>query len=210
MRNDKWPYIIIIVLAFLTAAGFYFLLEKFSTLREDFKNLEFSFELYKKENAATPISQTANPPVNETVKTPEPSQESIVIPTAILFETNSSTTSETQIKFNVSVESVTKATNGMIEVALKVFNGNDQTYGRLDPVPLFEIIDLQNPSASQEPYKIEGSYDAIPPKSAILGKIFLKISAFQNTMILRIGEVETASFYEFDFQKKSYKEISVG
>jgi hypothetical protein len=218
-QNKKDIYITAAIFVVIILTGFYLVFNRLAELQEEFKNFELAFELYKKEKASAPPVPQPNPPTSTNgseMKKPEPvpnqDQESAIIPTAILFEAQSSATSfnEMPVKLNISVENVARSTNGTIEVALKIFNGDAQNYARLDPLPLFEIIDLQNTTVSQEPYKIEGPYDSIPPRGAILGKVFFKVSSSQNTIILRVGEVETASFYEFDFQKKSYKEISVG
>lgn len=214
--GDKGVYAVIVIFALLALAGFYFMFEKISDLRNDIKNLELALELYKRGDAApAPAAAVATNPENQipdsNMKTPVaelPAEGGVLIPTAIIFQAKSSPLLQPQTDLALTVESVRKLGDGTVLVAIKVFNSLAENYSAIDPATIFEIIDLGG--ENQQAHKVEGQFNSIPPKGAVTGKVFFKIPADQNSMILQTGRAEAVKFYEFSFTKKTYKETLIG
>lgn len=213
-------YAIIVVFALLVIGGFYFVFDRIANLRSDFKNLELSFQLATKDSNevenATNDKKIGTKDTSESVKKIEPIKteqlnnelKGITIPTAIIFEAQSSPLLQPQTKMTVTVDNITKGDDGIITLNLKVFSSEATSYSAFEARDFFEVVRLD--ADNQKPLKAEGQFNSIPPKSAIYGTVIFKIDTGVKTMILQVGSGTNLKFYEFDFEKKSYKETVIG
>ncbi len=195
---------IFLIFALLVLAGFYFVLNKMNSLENDFKNLSASLQIGN-EAAWDAIEATST---GETVKIGE-IKGGVSIPTALIFEVNSSPILEPQTKITVTLENVRKSEDGLFTLELKVFTNEASAYSALEPRDLFEIVDLQG-GQNQRAVKVEGNFGSIPPKSAASGRVTFKIEPTANKLILQINAAAGQKFYEVDFTKRTFKETSIG
>lgn len=213
-RKNKLFYftLIFVVLAFV---GFYLILNEINDLQNDIKNLELALEIYKKEgNIISPEedlfgSQATSTEANGGALPPEEKKIS-VIPTAIIFETLSSPLLEPRTKITVTVESISKTEDGTLNVDIRAFTSEATTYSALEPRNFFELINLEENGKTEKPIDIKGTFQSIPPKSAISGRVIFKVEPAKNIIILQISYDETIKYYELNFSKKTYKETILG
>ena len=212
MPQSNGPiYAVIVAFALLVLSGFFITFDKISSLSAEVKNLELQLKL-----TGTPSSQqsaipTPQSPEGQDKNSPEgrePKTEVSAIPTAIIFDTQSSKNLLPQTKVTITVESVSKTLDGTVSVNIKAFTGEANGYSALEPWNLFEIISLDG--NNQKAFRTDGSFNSMPAKSAVIGSVLFKISAAQPTIILQVGITESARFYEIDFDKKTYRETTIG
>ena len=210
-------YAIIVIFVLLVMGGFYFVFNQMANLRSDFKNLELSFQLATKDKQLSTDTSESNKSElggkNETQKS-EPTilkitdNQGILIPTAIIFEAQSSPLLQPQTKMIVTVESAAKKDDGTVTLNLKVFSSEATSYSAFEARDFFEMVRLD--TDNQKPLKAEGNFNSIPPKSAVYGTVIFKMEPAEQKIILQMGAGADLKFYEFDFEKKSYKETVIG
>jgi hypothetical protein len=211
MKNDRTVYAIIVVFALLVLAGFYLIFDKISQLSTETKNLELSFALLQKNSApaaAAPQPETPAPQPNPVPTSTPPLQEGVSVPTAIIFQTKSSSILQPQSDLTVTVDSVGKLGDGTVTVNIKVFSSEAQSYTALEPNQLFALVNLDGDN--QQPFNVSGQFSSIPPKNAVTGAVIFKIPTTQQTIILQTGSGDNLKFYEIDFSKKTFKETIIG
>lgn len=208
-RSDKAPYILLVIFALLVLAGFYFLFIQISNLRVEVSQLAYRIDTAPLPIAATTTEAQAN---NETLPPPliaETKPETgISIPTGIIFKELSSALLQPQTEITVTVESLTLDTDGTLTVSVKAFTNDATSYSAIEMSRLFEVISLTGDNV--RPLFVNGTFNSIPPKSASSGSVVFKLGAGASTVILQIGSIGNAKFYEFDFKKKTYKETTLG
>ncbi len=206
--TDKGPYIIVVVFALLTLAGFFILLNKTAELQGDVKDLELQIKLAEK--AETPTSPAPIPAPNPS---PEPATSSPVsagtsIPSAILFTVSSSPLLAPQAQLTATIESANLSADGTLTFSLKVFTEKAGSYSALDIKTLFELVELQG--ENQKPTSVSGAFTSMPPKSSVSGSIEFHIPPTKESVILQINAGGDLKFYEFNFKSKTYREAVIG
>jgi hypothetical protein len=208
MKNNGIT-ISIVLMVFVLVGGFYFTLEKISKLRDDVKNFETNVEF--KLNGESSSQSYIVSGENSTSTEEESTQikDNITIPTAILFEAQSSPLLSPQTKITIALEKVIKEKEtGIIKVNIKAYTNKAESYSALDAGNLFEIL---NPSGkNQKPLKVKGNFDSIPPKSFVTGEITFKVSPEQDSIILLIESEDGENYYKFDFNNRKYEETIMG
>ncbi|OGG38989.1 hypothetical protein A2116_01860 [Candidatus Jorgensenbacteria bacterium GWA1_49_17] len=195
------------IVLIISLLGFYFVLGEVSKLRNDVKNLELALEISNKEGEVIGEATSSEP----TGESPELSEKKAsVIPTAIIFDTISSPLLEPQTKITVTVESISKTEDGSVNVNIRAFTSEAETYSALQPQNFFELIDLEADGKVMKPLESEGAFSSIPPKSAAAGKVIFKIEPGKNSIILQINYENTIKYYELNFTNKTYKEAVLG
>lgn len=219
-NNDQGIYIVIVIFALLVLAGFYLMFDKVGSVQTDVKNLSLEIELLKNKaditvGSNTPATQTPPSATNTTIPPTSSNssqnivpQNGITIPTAIIASTQSSPTLQPQTTVTVTLESVTKQSDGTVTLVVKTFTNDATGYSAFDPQTFFQLIDLNGDT--QKATQVTGQFNSIPPKSAIEGTLTFKIDPTQSTLILQVGSGDNPTFYEFNFDKKSYKETIIG
>lgn len=212
-RKNVGIYIIACIVIILVVTGFFFVFNSIGTLRTDIKNLEMALELANKERQATIIVPTQEEKTQEitTTTTPEQIPDATVltaIPMAILLDMQPDAISPSQANLSVSVESANKNSDGTVSLNFKIYTNKAVGNSTLDPSKIFGIISMD--SDNIQPFRINGQFSAIPPKSVVSGSVFFRISQGQSTIIFQIGSGENTKFYEVDFFKKTYKETIIG
>ena len=203
MHNGSVALIIVLLLLSAGALfGFYVAFDKIGTLDTRLDTLEFS-------PLASSAAETTTPETSST----EPfsiadSSGSVSIPSAILFETQSSPQLKPQSMLVVTVETVQKKSDGTIAIGLKVFTNEAASYTAFDPRSFFEIIDLEG--RTNRVVDVVGQFSSMPPKSAVSGVVLFQESPERQTVILQITAGDTLKHYEFDFSQRTYKEIVLG
>lgn len=211
--KKKTSYVVPVFIIFILFAlgGFYVTLSAIGNLRNDLKNLELAFELSQREN--TVVSEAA-PTAEETEESQtsktEPQEGLTVIPTAIIFEALSSPLLQPQTNVTITIESISKADDGLVSINLKAFTNEATSYSALQPQNLFELIDLSTGGASMKPVGTEGSFGSIPPKSAVSGSVLFKIDPSLSSIILQVNYNNTIKYYELNFKRRTYKETVLG
>ncbi len=212
-RKNVGIYVIASIVVILIGTGFFFVFDSIGTLRTDVRNLEMALELANKERQATIVIPTQKEETQgiTTTTTPEQIPDATVltaVPTAILMDMQPDGTSPSQANLSVSVESINKNSDGTISLNFKVYTNKATGNSSLDPSKIFGIISMD--SDNIQPFRINGQFSAMPPKSVVSGSVLFRVSQGQSTIIFQIGSGENAKFYEVDFFKKTYKETVIG
>lgn len=210
MEKDNVLYIALIIVVIAVMAGFYFVFDKISTLSTQVSNMALTLELGKN---IQPPAQTApavatTTPVASLPASQPAAASGITIATAILFDAQSNPALLPQATTTIEVENVTKNDDGSVQVNLKAFTTNANSYTAIQPKDFFAIVDLNGENVA--PSNVEGSFQSMPPKSSVTGRVTFTPAANRNTLILQVGTGDSARYYEFDFTKKSYKETIIG
>lgn len=204
-----------ILLLVVLGGGFYLTLSNLSSLRDEVRNLEIALHLSREKG--TPINSIISEgQKNAVVIAPSTStqvvsnqQEQVIIPTAIIFNTKSSPLLQPQANIPMIIESVAKAGDGQVVINIKAFTSEAESYSAIEPRDLFEMIDLVE--VNQKALQVNGGFQSMPPKSVVTGSVLFKIKPEQKVMILQISTGDGGfRHYEFNFEKKSYKETEIG
>lgn len=208
MDNISTNLILVLVIILMTV-GFFFTLNRVQSVENAINDLELNMDLLNEtfnENIAivTPSSKSTS--------TKSESSEITVngnnIPTAIIFEAKSSPLLSPQTNLKVIVEEVSKNKEGTVMVGIKVFSDKAESYSAFNPSNFFELVDLE--VGNQKPLKVQGSFDSIPPKSVVKGKIIFKTSAENDEIILQVNLKNEINYYKFNFNKGTYEETILG
>jgi len=206
--TDKGPYIIVVVFALLTLAGFFMLFNKTTELQSDIKDLELQIRLAEKTEVSVtpPPTPTYVPPSTPTTSVPV--STGISIPSAILFTVSSSPLLAPQAELTATIESATLSTDGTLTFALKVFTEKAGSYSALDIKTFFELVEFTGDN--QKPTSVSGAFSSMPPKSSVLGSVEFHVPPTKETVILQINIGGDMKFYEFNFRSKTYRETVIG
>lgn len=203
-----------VILAVLLG-GFYLILNNVSQLSDDVRSMEIAMHFFGQNNGGVDsiISEGQKKSVVLTSSTSTSvglaTDDIITIPTAIIFQIVSSPLLQPQTNIPIIAESVSKKRDGQISVNVKAFTSEAEAYSAIELRDLFELIDLQG--ENQKPLQVTGGFSSIPPKSVVNGGIIFKIKPEQKTMILQIDMGgDRVKYYEFNFEKKTYKETVIG
>ena len=107
----------------------------------------------------------------------------------------------------MTVESAKREVDGRVTMGIKVFSGEATGYTALDPRTLFELLNLEGENIKAN--GMTGSFSTIPAKGAVSGTLTFQTDPARRTIILQVNLPE-AKFYEFDFDRKTYKQAEVG
>ncbi|MEK7465371.1 MAG: hypothetical protein AAB631_01180 [Patescibacteria group bacterium] len=210
--TDKGPYIVLLVFAMLALTGFFFMFDKIGNLQSEVKNLELALQLAEQKNTASaqPSMPTLPAPTNPPAPAPTstPTQSTVEIPTAIIFTASSSPLLAPQTSLSVTVESAARAEDGTLTLSIKVFTSQASSYSALDTKSFFELVDLNGDN--QSPVAITGAFSSMPPKSAITGTVQFQMLPAKKTGIIQMRTGDDMKFYEFDFEKRTYRETVIG
>lgn len=187
------------------------LLNNLQNVRQAVSNVELNLELLSNELREAP--ETVMPSANGDESAPLPpssdeKSDGIVVPTAILFQTESSPLLSPTTLLIVSVEKVTKEAEGIVTLHIKVFTNRATSYSAFDPGNFFEL--LSPGSSNQKPLKIRGEFASMPPQSAVEGEIIFKLQSSQTTTILQVDTGDEIKHYELNFNTRTYKEAILG
>lgn len=209
-KGDRTIYVILFVFALFVLAGFYFTLDKIGGLKTDLKNLELQIQLSAEKDGTS--GTTINPPLISQNPPPTPNSpqtnQDIIIPTAIIFDAQSSPILQPQTKITITIENLTKTKDGGIILNIKAFTNDANSYSALEPRDLFELVNLEG--ENQRAIQVTGQFNSIPPKNSTSGALIFKIEATSDRIILQVGSGENLKFYEFNFSRKTYKETVIG
>ncbi|TSA46207.1 hypothetical protein D4R51_00495 [bacterium] len=215
MRNDRMVYFTILIFAFMVLGGFYLVFDKLSTLGTEVKNNELNLQLFSKNNnpssasspetpAATtqPNAQNQNPPANAQTA------NDIIVPTGIIFSVNSSAALQPQTSVMITIESVTKKSDGTVLVSIKAFTNQAMSYSTVDTASFLQYVSLD--SENQFPANISAVFNSMPPKSVVTGTATFRVDPGKNIIILQTGQGDNPKFYEINFGTGTYKETTIG
>ncbi len=209
--NNGTVYAVMAVFALVILAGCYGLFEKISTLQNEVNNLSLKVDLLQ---SSSPIvsdrspTPTSSPSNNREPEVPPATTTGAVIPTSIIFKTPSSPLLAPQTNITIAVDHLTKKDNGTIEIAIKAFTSEAQSYSALDATNLFALVLFE--SDNQPPKEVKGSLNSIPPQSSVTASLLFAGDPTKKTAIFQFGEGENAHFYEFNFTTLTYKETIIG
>ncbi len=212
MEKDNVIYIALIIVVLGVMAGFYVVFDKIATLSTTVSNMALTLELSK--NVQSPAQTAPAPTSSQSTATaqssvPQPTVSlGINIPTAIIFDAQSSSALLPQATTTIEVENVAKNEDGSLAIDVKAFTSNASSYTAIEMKDLFAVVDLNG--ENMVPADIRGSFQSMPPKSSVTGRIIFNPAANRNTIILQVGAGDNIKYYEFDFTKKSYKETIIG
>lgn len=131
------------------------------------------------------------------------------ITASIVFIALSGPALQPQTPITITVENVSKSPEGKITLNMKTLTNQATAYSSLDVDKLFALVDLEK-GAIEPPLEIKGSFNSLPPKTTTAGQIMFEVAPIKNKIILQIGSPDNPKFYEFDFDKKTYKETQIG
>ncbi len=208
-RSQAPLYFTIAILALLTVGGFVLAFVELSDLRTAVSDLQFAAARPTPEApAVSPTSTAGSAAPTGTPAAPPPAAETVVIPTAVIFETRSSPALQPQVALTVAVEQVTRAPDGTATVHFRVYTDRATSYSAFDAAGAFQLIDLEG--GSQPPAQTTGTLGSIPARSAAAGTAVFRTDPSRDTIILQVGSGNDIRFYEFNFRKKTYQETAVG
>ncbi|MAF79577.1 hypothetical protein CL629_00660 [bacterium] len=188
--------------------GFFMVLNRLSDIRGEIQTIQLALDLSGNSEGQIISEGEENEPSED--GSTEPQESSVVgIPTAIIFNTMSSPTLQPQTNIAVIVENVSKSDDGEVLVRLKAFTSEASSYSALPVQDLVEIVNLSS-GVNQRPADVKGSFSSIPPKSVVSGTAVFRVSLTQRSIILQINADDEIRFYQFNFNKKTYKEIVLG
>lgn len=158
--------------------------------------------------AATPPKE--NPVPKNELASPA-GGSAVEIPASIIFPAVSSPLLLPQSNLTITIEKFVKSpADDTITLNLKIFTNETFSYSALEISGLFALVDLEK-GEMQKPARATGSFNSLPPQSATPGQIIFNLDeTSKNIFILKIGADENAKFYELDFNKRMYRETSVG
>ncbi len=188
--------------------------DKISSLGTDVNNNELNLELLSK-NAGSPApgqtaptstpsdnSQNQNNPNNS------PAANDIVVPTGIIFTVSSSASLQPQTPVTITIDNVTKKSDGTILVTLKAFTSQATSYSALDPASFIQYVSLD--SDNQSPTNASAIFNSMPPKSVNTGTVTFHVDPSKADIILQTGQGDNPNFYDINFTTETYKETTVG
>lgn len=214
MDNNKTLLTIFVLFVLIALVGFYMAFDKIATLSTTVSNLELAQQIKDKSTGPSQsgTDTTVSTPVatSSEVKQPAPTQSDIVakIPAAIIFNTLSDAALQPQATTTITVESVSKKSDGTIQVNIKVYTPNASSYTAIDPRGIFWLVNLNGDNVMVS--QVNGQFQSMPPQSSTAGQLILKPSTDSDNIILQIGNGDMAKFYQFDFTKLTYKETIIG
>ncbi len=202
-------YLLPFIVMLLLAGGFFMVLNQLADIRGEIQTIQLTLGLPL--NSEDMIISEGEKNENISTSTNSEGQDfaGALIPTAIIFTTLSSPALQPQTNIAVIVEGVSKTEDGRVMVQFKVFTSEASSYSALLVQDVFEIVDLSS-GANQRPADVKGSFASIPPKSAVSGTAEFRVSATQRSVILQVNAEGGAKFYQFDFEKRTYKETVLG
>ncbi len=207
------------VIALLILIGFATCLFSLQNVNQSLKDLTEEFRSFRELVIA--LDSTAPAPIttSEPAKTAgskneqpinAPASPTTDIPTSIIFSTMSSPLLLPQSNLTITLEKAGfAAADHTVTLHLKIFTSETDSFNALEPTPLFALFD-KNTGELKQPAGLNGSFDSLPPRSAIPAQIIFSVPADQSSFIFKIGGGDQAKFYEFNFDQKTYKETTVG
>lgn len=214
MKDDKTIYIVIVIFALVVLTGFYLVFDKLSGLQVAVEMAKFNTQL----NSNNALSLPSNTPsssepstsvVQNSPNIPEaPVNNDVIIPTGIIFAASSSPTLQPQVPITVTIDNITRKSNGTIVLSVKAFTDQATSYSAIDIGGLLQLVSLD--ADNQKPNDIKGAFNSMPPKSAVAGSIIFQGNPNKDSIILQIGENDNLKFYEVDFMRGTYKETTIG
>ena len=209
MRTHKKMYLLIAGLAGVVAVLFVIVFMQLGVLDSHVKNLESNFQIALQSGLSTstaPIAissstGTSTPPVTE-------EGNGTVIPTSIAFVATSSSALQPQAPITFTVQDVTQEPDGKIFVHVSASTDQAQSYSAIDPTQFFGIANLNGPS--KQPDAVDGAWSSMPPQTTVQGTVMFQLDPSQTSIILQVGDGSGMTFYQFDFQAKTYKSIVLG
>jgi len=208
----------IFILAAVIAAGFAWNLAILKDIRQTLNSLAAELQSFRSLVIALDSTEPALPASDSAAKkeTAVPTEEKTTtekttdIPTSIIFSTISSPLLLPQSNLTVTVEKASLSkTNQTVSLNLKIFTSESDAFNAIEPTPLFAIFE-KNSGELKQPIGLNGPFNQLPPRSAVSGQIIFQANSDQNAFIFKIGENDQVKFYEFDFNKKTYRETTVG
>ena len=197
-RNNSNVFIYVILLC--VAFGFAYLYQQTKSLELQINNIELSKQ-YKNEATTTPdIKVSDNNQSKEDVE-----DTSTNIPSAIIFETKSSPTLSPQAPIVVTIESITPKTD-ILDINIKAFTSKASSYTALEMPSLVTI--LQGDGAIIKSKSTSTMWKSMPPKSFVTGTLSFPKQKDQKTIMVRIDNGTGITFYSFDLEKRTYKEVT--
>ncbi len=218
MHKHELNMLLIIIVAFLTIGGFYFVLNKIGTLSTDVDNLKTQLNLAAQNGQVSPLNlsgvtsstQTSTSSSNNSSGTNQTTTNpnSIKIPTAILFQTQSSATLSPQTTLTVTIPDVIRDPDGTLTVDVKIFTNGAASYSALDPKSVIQILNVDG--SNVQAMQSNGQFDSLPPQSSATGNVIFKTDPSVTSIILQVVSGDSLRFYQFDFTNGNYKETVVG
>lgn len=190
------------ILIIVMIVGFYLVLSNIQETKKDINKISSNIEETVSDGTVTPGKQATS-----TDESQNSNLDTTTIPTAIIFEAQSSPLLEPQTDLTVTIEKVTKSENGQVMLDIKVYTNNAESYSALQPSNLFELVNLSE--GNQKPLRIKGSFDSIPPQSAVTGQVTFKVEG-SDEVILQIQSKEGLKNYRFNFENQNYEEAILG
>lgn len=208
MKNIKNLSILLVVLILVMLGGFYFLTAKISTLQTALQN-----------QSGSPVNQNTAPnqmptptssvPTSAGATSTTPSAKSgISLSSNILFTASSSADLQPQTNLTILINKISKLSDGTIAVAVKVFTDSATSYSAVDMSNLIQVFNVGGSNGVSN--NIVGAFKAMPPQGAVDGVVNFPSDPSTQSVILQVGSPDSPSFYEFDFDTNSYKQITVG
>lgn len=211
MTQSNTPvFVTLIIVILVVAGGFFVAFDKIASLSSELNAAKLKIETLEKnegyrvevppETTPTPTSTTPLPPAPT-------SSVSRTIPTAIIFQASSSEALPPQVPLTVTIESAKREDPNAVVFQLKVYNGEGKGYAALDPRTLLELLNFEGDNVKAT--MMSGSFSAIPAKGAVTGTVTIPADPARSSVILQINLPEL-KFYEFDFERQTYRQAEVG
>ena len=113
-----------------------------------------------------------------------------------------------QTPVTITIDNVTKKSDGTILVTLKAFTSQATSYSALDPASFIQYVSLD--SDNQSPTNASAIFNSMPPKSVNTGTVTFHVDPSKADIILQTGQGDNPNFYDINFTTETYKETTVG
>jgi len=213
-KNLRNFYILFFVIIILVTVGFLILIYKVNNLELWQNNLTSTqtstIEIQNNQDQLTTSSlPTSSLEVNNTTTSFNFNNLSVSINSNVFFNAIAhSISNEEQYAVTIMINKVTKNNDGSLVVGVKVFTDTANNYSSLDIENLIQIFNQNGTNTYAN--KIVGAFKAMQPQSSIDGYLNFSNIPQTNTIILQLGPADNPVFYQFDFSKGTYEQISVG
>ncbi len=208
MRTHKKMYLLIAGLAVVVVILFAIVFMQIGVLNSHVKNLESNFQIALQSGLSTSTTPIVTSSSTGTSTSPVVEEgNGIVIPTSIAFVATSSPALQPQAPITFTVQDVTQDASGKIFVHISASTDKAQSYSATDPTQYFAIVNLNGPSKQAD--AVDGAWSSMPPQTTVQGTVMFQLDPSQTSIILQVGDGSSMTFYQFDFQAKTYKSIVV-
>ena len=184
------------MLVALAIFGFAYLYQQNTSLKNELAQVAVSKQ--------TQNTSTTEPIIENNVDNQKENGDGSIL-TAILFEATSSATLSPRAPIIVIIESATEQ-DASFNLNIKAFTTKATSYTAIDMPSLFSITEKDGTTIKTN--STTTIWKSMPPKSFVTGTLSFPLLNNQRTVLVQIDTGTETKFFNFDLDKKTYKEVA--